>query len=310
VALGSGSEKQKSLEVEVGGRVLRMTNLDKVLYPSNGFTKGQVIDYYTRIAPVILPHLSERPITLHRFPNGVESSGFYEKNCPKHRPDWIRSVDIEASRKVMHQCLIDETAALAWLGNLACLEIHPNLARWTDMQQPTKLTFDLDPGSPATIVDCCRTALVLRDLFEHMGLQAFPKTSGSKGMQLEVPVNSPVTYAQTKPFAHSVAQLLAKQFPTDVVSEMDKSLRGGKVFIDWSQNDQVKTTVSAYSLRARPLPWVSTPLTWDEVEQASTAERTDPVLRFETKDVFDRLDQYGDLSAPVNELRQSLPELG
>jgi len=291
--------------VEIDGRQLKLSNLDKVLYPESGFTKGKVIDYYARIAPVLLPHIKDHPLTLHRFPNGVEESGFYEKNCPKHRPDWVKTVDVPVTTKVLDQCLATETATLVWTANLASLEIHPLLARYRDLERPTKITFDLDPGSPASILECCEVALELRDVFEHFGLQTFPKTSGSKGMQIDVPLNTKVDYKATKPFAHAMARLMEGRMPKLVVSDMDKALRKNKVLIDWSQNDRNKTTIAPYSLRARRLPWVSTPITWDEVSKA----KKESDLQFETNDTLKRVDKLGDIHSPVLDLKQKLPEI-
>ena len=290
--------------VEIEGRQLKVSNLDKVLYPEASFTKGQVIDYYARIAPTLLPHIDGHPLTLHRFPNGVDEPGFYEKNCPKHRPSWVKTVDVPVTTKVLDQCLATETATLVWTANLASLEVHPLLARHKDLDRPTKITFDLDPGTPANIVQCCEVALELRDVFEHFDLEMFPKTSGSKGMQIDVPVNTKVDYKQTKAFAHAMARLMAGRMPKLVVSEMDKSIRKNKVFIDWSQNDRNKTTVAPYSLRARRLPWVSTPVTWEEVENC----KSEADLQFESEDTLKRVEELGDLHAPVIDLKQKLPK--
>jgi bifunctional non-homologous end joining protein LigD len=290
--------------VDIEGRQVKLTNLEKVLYPENGFTKGEVIDYYARIAPVLLPHVKDHPLTLHRFPNGVEEKGFYEKNATKHRPEWIKTVDVPVTTKTLNQILATETATLVFTANLASLEVHPLLAKYKDLERPTKITFDLDPGAPAGIISCCEVALELRDVFEQFDLQSFPKTSGSKGMQIDVPINSKVDYTQTKPFAHAIARLLASRMPKLVVSEMEKAIRKNKVFIDWSQNDRNKTTIAPYSLRARRLPWVSTPITWEEVESA----RKEADLQFETKDALARVDKMGDLHADVITLKQRLPK--
>jgi bifunctional non-homologous end joining protein LigD len=296
-------------EVDIEGRRLSLSNLEKVLYPEAGFTKGQVIDYYTRVAPMILPHLRDRPLTLLRYPNGVDSKFFYEKQCPKHRPDWVETAEVQSSSKVINYCLANDLATLVWLSNLASLEIHPLLAFKEDVTRPTKVTFDLDPGPPAGIVECCRVALELRDLFSHFDLECFPKTSGSKGMQIEIPLNrNEVTYDQTKPFAHAVAQLMERQAPARVTSVMEKALRPGKVFIDWSQNHETKTTVCVYSLRAKtPWPTASTPLSWDEVAEGAASKKKDGVLRFLSDDVLRRIDEHGDLFAPVASLEQRLP---
>ncbi|MDQ1445318.1 MAG: bifunctional non-ous end joining protein LigD [Acidimicrobiaceae bacterium] len=297
--------------VDVEGRQLSLSNLDKVLYPKAGFTKGQVIAYYQRIAPALLTHLAGRPLTLKRYPNGVEGHFFYEKRCPSYRPEWMRTAEIWSDRNkgIVNYCVVDDLAALVWVANTASLELHPSLSKCDDMPSPTVVAFDLDPGAPADMVDCARIGLRLRDLFEHMGLESFPKTSGSKGLQIYVPINTPTTYeGGTKDFALAVAQLFEKQFPDEVVHQMAKALRPGKVLIDWSQNDEYKTTVSVYSLRARERPTVSTPITWDEV--SDVAERGDPdLVRFEADDVVARFEQRGDLFAPVATLQQELPTL-
>ena len=302
-----------SLEVEVEGRQLKLSNLDKVFYPEPGFTKGQVIDYYTRVAPVLLPHLRGRPLTMKRYPNGVEGKFFYEKECPSHRPGWVKTKRITArgstkNRTSVNHCVIDELASLVWIANLADLEIHTSLSLADDMAHPTMLAFDLDPGPPATIVECGRVALWLRELFGDLGLEGFPKTSGSKGLQVYVPLNGGATYEQTKPFALAIAELLERQHDDLVVSKMKKELRKGKVLVDWSQNDRHKTTVCVYSLRARPRPTASTPVTWDEVEEL--VDKEDPeLLTFESSEVLERIEEHGDLFAPVLELRQELPKL-
>jgi bifunctional non-homologous end joining protein LigD len=297
--------------VEVEGRRLSLSNLDKVLYPETGFTKGHVIDYYRRVAPALLPHLCGRPLTLKRYPDGVDGQFFYEKRCPSHRPDWVEVAPIWSGRNKgnVEYCVINDLPGLVWVANLASLELHTSLSMADPIEQPTMMVFDLDPGPPATVVECCRTALRLHELFEQVKLDSVAKTSGSKGLQVYVPLNTPVTYeGGTKDFALTVAQLLEKRFPDEVVSSMNKQLRPGKVFIDWSQNDQHKTTVCVYSLRARPRPTVSTPVTWDEV--AATADAGDPdTLVFDAADVVARVAEQGDLFAPVNELEQSLPRL-
>jgi len=298
----------RRVEVEVEGRTLSLSNLDKVFYPETGFTKGQVIDYYTRIAPVLLPHLRARHLTLKRYPDGVQGPFFYEKQCPRHRPDWVRTADVWSRHngRNISYCLCDDLATLVWLANLADLELHTPLALASEPKAPTMIAFDLDPGPPATIVECAEVACRLHDAFDHFGLQAFPKTSGSKGMQLYVPLNTPATYAGTKPFAQGLAQVLERRHPHLVVSDMRKSLRPGKVLIDWSQNDEHKTTASVYSLRARERPTVSTPVTWDEVEDVLHTREPDD-LAFTAGEVLERVAERGDLFAPVLELRQELP---
>ncbi len=308
--LDAGTPVRDGIEVRVGPRTLRVTNLDKLMYPKAGFTKRDVIDYYVAIAPAILPHLEGRPLTRVRFPNGVEDKSFFEKQCPSHRPDWVATASVPLSEKTVDFCVCNDLPTLVWLANLAALELHTQLHRAEDLERPTMMVFDLDPGSPATIVECCRVALWLQGMFENLGLHAFPKTSGSKGMQVYVPLNAPgVTYAQTKGFAHAVAELLESSEPGLVVARMKKELRKGKVFIDYSQNDEHKTTVCVYSLRARERPTVSTPLTWDEVR--ACLDSGDPAqLVFEAADVVARYAEHGDLYAPVLSLVQEIPALG
>ncbi len=298
------------VEVVVEGRTLKLTNLDKVLYPEAGFTKGGVIDYYTRVAPALLPHLRQRALTLKRYPNGVDGHFFYEKNCPHHRPPWVKTVAVWSGRNNadVSYCLADDLPTLVWVANLASLELHTSLAHAPEVGHPTMVVFDLDPGPPATAVECARVALWLREVLDDLGLEAFPKTSGSKGLQIYVPLNVPVTYHHTKPFAHALARLLEERHPEHVLSVMNKDLRKGKVFIDWSQNDDSKTTVCVYSLRARPRPTVSTPVTWEEVERAA-GEGDPALLTFEAADVLARLERSGDLFGPVATLEQKLPEL-
>ena len=299
--------------VEIEGRQLKLSNLDKVLYPATGFTKGEVIDYYARIADVALPHYEGRPMTLKRYPNGVDGKFFFEKNSPSHRPEWVRTVAVysRSAKRTVNYTIIESKATLVWTANLAALELHPSLSKDDKLDRPTFVVFDLDPGLPATIRECCEIGLRLRELFESLGLQAFPKTSGSKGLQVYVPLNTPdVTYegeGGTKGFALAVAQLLEKQHPDLVVSNMAKDLRGGKVFVDWSQNDEHKTTSAVYSLRARERPTVSTPVTWEEVERGHDDPES---LRFEATDVLKRVDDVGDLFAPTLTLQQQLPILG
>ena len=302
--------RPQRLEVDVDGHRLSLSNLDKVLYPEAGFTKGQVIDYYTRIAPFVLPHLRGRPLTLKRYPNGVDGEFFYEKQCPRHRPEWVHTARVKMrGARAIDFCLCEDLPTLVWLANLADLELHPSLALADDVTAPTILAFDLDPGPPATIVECAEVAVRLRVALDSIGLQAFAKTSGSKGMQVYVPLNTPTSYDRTKPFALALAQVLERSEPDLVVSDMKKSLRGGKVFVDWSQNDEHKTTVGVYSLRARPEPTVSTPVGWDEVD-AVRASRDPGELVFTSDDVLARVAEHGDLFARVATLKQELPALG
>lgn len=290
--------------VTVGDRSLSVSNLDKTMYPLVAFTKAQVIDYYVRVAPVMLTHVAGRGVTLRRWPDGVTGQSFFEKRCPSHRPDWVGTARGPGDRGgPVEYCCLDEVAALAWTANLAALEIHAPMARGDDPETPTMLVFDLDPGTPATIIECAQVALDIEEVLESVGLRCWPKTSGSKGMQLYVPLNTPHTHDHASSFAHAVAQLLEKQHPARVLSVMTRSARKGKVFIDWSQNSRHKTTIAAYSLRAGERPTVSTPLTWDEVADAAAGEP----IGFESHEVLERLERHGDLFAPTAELEQELP---
>jgi bifunctional non-homologous end joining protein LigD len=304
------STKKRDREVTVGRRKLKLTNLDKVLYPKTGTTKAEVIDYYARVADMILPHLKGRPLTLKRYPDGVDRFHFYEKNCPKHRPEWVKTTPIYVDRRAgeIDFCMCENLATLTWLAQLASLELHPSLSKATRIEQPTVLAFDLDPGPPAALVECCQVALRVCELFSGFGLESFPKVSGGKGLQVYVPLNTKVTYEDTSPFAKAVAQLLEKETPKQVVSKMAKAQRRGKVFVDWSQNHQKKTTIAVYSLRARERPTASIPLRWSEVERA--AKRADAEdLRFEIPAAIRRVEKEGDLFEPVLKLRQRLPAL-
>jgi len=304
--------KKRDQEVTVGNRRLKLTNLDKVLYPKTKTTKAQVIDYYARVAEVMVPHLKGRPLTLRRFPEGVgnEGASFFEKNCPKHRPDWVKTTPIYVDRRAgeIDFCLCENKATLVWMAQLASLELHPSLSKAAHIEQPTVLVFDLDPGAPAGLRECCTVALRVRELFGAFGLEGFPKVSGGKGMQVYFPLNRKVTYEETSPFAKAVAQLLEKQTPKEVVSKMAKVDRRGKIFVDWSQNHQKKTTIGVYSLRARERPTASIPIHWREVER--TAKGGDPEkLRFEIPAAIKRIEKEGDLFEPVLRLKQKLPAL-
>ena len=293
------------VNVDIEGRTLSVSNLDKVLYPLIGFTKAQVIDYYVRVAPVMLAHIAGRGVTLRRWPDGVTAQSFFEKRCPSHRPDWLGTCDGPGDRGgAIQYCSLDEVAALAWAANMAALEIHAPMARGEDLESPTMVVFDLDPGAPATIIECCQVALDLRQVLDSVGLEAWAKTSGSKGLQLYVPLNTPHRHDHASSFAHAVAQLLEKQHPTRVLSVMTRKLRKGKVFIDWSQNSRHKTTIAPYSLRGRERPTVSTPLTWAEVDDGAAGEP----LVFESGDVLGRIDDLGDLFEPTASHQQQLPE--
>jgi len=296
--------------VDIQGRHLKLSNLDKVLYPATGFNKGQVIDYYARIAPVLVPHLAGHPLTLKRYPNGVDSEYFFEKNATKHRPDWVKTAPIwsEGNRRNVNYILANDLPTLVWVANLAAIELHPSLSLAKDIDTPTMMVFDLDPGQPANIVQCAQVGIWLREIFEHFGLQSFAKTSGSKGLQIYVPLNTPISYAVTKQFAHALAKLLENEHKDLVVSDMKKQLRVGKVLVDWSQNDEHKTTISVYSLRARERPTVSTPVKWEEVEHA-LKKKDASLLVFEAGKVIERVEKMGDLFEPVLKLKQKLPQL-
>lgn len=299
-------------EVEIEGRGLELSNLDKVLWPASGFTKGQMIDYYRRISGPLLPHLRDRPLTLKRYPDGVDADFFYEKQCPSHRPRWLATCRIPrrgTTGEPIDHCVVDDLPSLVWVANLASIELHPMLACCRHIDHPTVVVFDLDLGPPADLVDCCRVGLWVRDVLDELGLRSFPKSSGSKGLQIYVPLNTPHAYTDTKPFARRVAHVLAERRPDRIVERMEKSLRTGKVLIDWSQNDAHKTTVVAYSLRARERPTVSAPVTWQEVEQA-LGDDDAGLLRFEASDMIERVQRHGDLFAPVRSLRQELPRVG
>jgi bifunctional non-homologous end joining protein LigD len=284
----------------VDGRRLSLSNLDKVMYPEVGFTKGQVIDYYTRIAPVLLPHLRDRPLTMKRYPDGVDGEFFYEKRIPSHAPDWVRREQVGKIEYIV----CDELPTLVWLANLADLELHPSLSLVDDIDRPSVMAFDLDPGPPAGIPECCEVAFLLREALSQIGLESFAKTSGSKGIQVYVPLNvDDVDYDHgSKALSHALARHLEAQHPKLVVSQQRKDLRKGKVLIDWSQNDENKTTICVYSLRARERPTVSTPVRWEELDEPDA-------LVFEAADVLDRVEEQGDHFAPVVELRQKLPDL-
>ena len=302
--------------VEIEGRQLKLSNLEKVLYPEAGFTKGEVIDYYMRIAPALLRQIKGRPLTLKRYPNGVAGQYFYEKQCPSHRPPWVQVAPVWSghNERTINFCLVEDLPTLIWVANLASLELHTALHRAAGSKgtqdetwRPDMVVFDLDPGEPAAFAECARVGLWLRESLDGLGLVCFPKTSGSKGLQVYVPLNTPVTYDQTKDFARALAQIGERALPKLVVSNMAKELRKGKVLVDWSQNDDHKTTVSVYSLRARPAPTVSAPLQWAEVEGAADGG---PGARIEAGEAVRRLEADGDLFAPLLELEQRLPAFG
>src|SRR5260221_5702494 len=290
-------------EVVVEGKKLSVSNLNKVLYPKVGFTKGQVIDYYIRIAPALLPHLKDRPLTMKRYPNGVDAEFFYEKNCPSHRPKWVKTAKVwsEGNNRMMNYCLAQDLPTLVWAANLADLELHTSLAKKNVVTRPTMMVFDLDPGAPADMVQCCKVGLWLRDLLSKMKLKSWAKTSGSKGLQVYVPLNTPVSYEDTKGLSRSLAQHLERDHPDLVTSNMSKAVRKAKVFVDWSQNDEHKTTICVYSLRAREEPTVSTPIAWDEVEKCLKKKKAD-LLKFRTDQVLARVEKRGDLFESVKEM--------
>jgi len=291
--------------VRVGERTLSLSNLDKVLYPATGFTKGEVIHYYASIAPVLVEHVAGRCMTLKRFPNGVDHQGFFEKRCPSHRPPWLDVAPGPGDRVGgVDYCLLDEPAALVWTANMAAIELHAPMALAEDLDTPRMVVFDLDPGPPAAIRECCQVALLVRQVLDAVGLEAWAKTSGSKGLQLYVPVNSEATHDGAAAFANAVGTLLEKEHPTFVTTTMTKAIRPGKVFVDWSQNNRHKTTIAVYSMRARPEPTVSTPVTWDEIGACAEGGAE---LRFEAGDVLERVEALGDLFAPTLNLVQHLP---
>ena len=296
-------------ELIVGKRKLQVSNLEKVLYPKAGFTKGQVIDYCIRIAPVLLPHLKDRPLTMKRYPDGVAGEFFYEKNCPSHRPKWVQTAEVwsEGNKRTMDYCLVQDLPTLVWAANLAALELHTSLARKRNITRATVMVFDLDPGAPADMVQCCQVGLWLRDLLAHMKLKSFAKTSGSKGLQLYVPLNTEVTFEQTKAISRALALYLEQEHPALVTSKMTKEVRKGKIFVDWSQNDEHKTTISVYSLRAKEEPTVSTPVTWEEVEKCLKRKKSQ-LLKFRCEETLARVEKLGDLFGPIEKLKQKLPK--
>ncbi len=300
-------DEGQRVEVRVGDRTLSLSNLDKVLYPEVGFTKSQVIDYYARIAPVLVPHVADRCMTLRRWPNGVDQTSFFQKTCPGHRPNWVTTALGPGDGDTgIEYCRLDEPASLVWTANLAALELHAPMARCGDLDTPTTLVFDLDPGPGTGMTECCQVAEVLRDILGSVGLEAWPKTSGSKGMQLYAPLNTPHTHQHASSFALAAGQMAMRELPDLVVVEMAKARRTDRVFIDWSQNSRHKTTIAPYSLRARPTPTVSTPLGWEEVEAGAAGQP----LSFTAEDVLARVETDGDRFAPILDLEQRLPTGG
>ena len=295
--------------ITVGNRRIKVSNLDKVLYPEAGFTKGDVIDYYRGVAGVMVPHLRGRPVTLKRYPDGVEGSHFFAKSCPEHRPRWLHTATVRRKRddKDMDYCLLDNESSLVWAANLAALELHVALAAAPALGRPRAIVFDLDPGPGRDVLDCAGVALRLRDRLADLGLEAVAKTSGSKGLHVFVPLNTrSASFDPAKELAHDLASSLEAEDPDGVTATMSRAERGGKIFIDWSQNTEHKTTVCAYSLRARPRPTVSTPVTWDEVAHAAR-RRDASLLTFTCDEVLDRVRDRGDLFEAARRKRQGLP---
>jgi len=301
------------ISVEVDGRELSLSNLDKLLYPAAGFRKADVVDYFRRIAPVMLPHLAGRPPTLVRAPDGAQGERFFEKRCPPHHPSWVRVSEPLEPNGGQRSCIVEDLPTLVWLANLAALELHTNQWRLPDVNTPRAVVLDLDPGAPADVLDCCRVALELRELLDHLGMIAVVKTSGGKGLHISVPLNgAKVNDDQTKEFALALGQLLMGRDKKHITVEMAKAERKGKVFVDWSQNDRHKTTVCAYSLRIAERPTVSTPVAWDEIETALAAGDRD-ALTFEAPAVLERVagdpDQWLDHYEPSLTVHQELPSL-
>jgi bifunctional non-homologous end joining protein LigD len=298
-------------EIVVDGKQVRITNRAKVLYPASGFTKGQVIDYYQAIAPTMLPYLRGRTVTMKRFPDGVEGESFFGKHCPPRRPAWVHTARVAAENEKgeVNYCVVDNAATLVWMAQLATLEFHVSLARAERIERPTSVVFDFDPGAPATIVESARVALLLREECDRLGLQAFPKVSGSKGIHIYIPLNTPVTYEQTKPWAEAMADLLVERAPDLVVSNMRRDLREGRVLVDWSQNAEHKTTVCVYSMRGKAQPTVSMPIEWSEIEALVSGGDPKPLV-FGPERALERVKERGDLFEPVLSLRQKLPDIG
>lgn len=296
--------------LEIDGRRVPVSNLEKIFYPESRFTKGQVIDYYIRVSQYLLPHFRNRPVTLKRFPDGVRGQAFYEKDRPRFAPDWVQTFPVprRAGGPDIKYILINDLATLAWCANAASIELHPFLHRAPEIQQPTSVVFDLDPGEGADMRACIEVAFLLKEVLGRLGLESLAKVSGSKGIQMYVPLNRGLSYSVTQPFAQAVAQFLAQQHPKLIVAEMAKIERKKKVFIDWSQNADFKTTVGVYSLRAkRDSPFVSMPVSWDELSRAQRARNTD-ALYFAPDAALTRLAEIGDLFALVLTLHQSLPD--
>ncbi|NTW58665.1 MAG: ATP-dependent DNA ligase [Nitrospirae bacterium] len=296
--------------VDMAGRRLPLSNLEKELYPSYGFTKAQVLEYYHAIAPFMLPHLSDRAVTLKRYPDGVEKEFFFEKRCPLHHPEWVRTAEVDQHNgEPIAFCLINDLATLIWAENLASLELHVPLARAGSPQTPDSMIFDLDPGEEANIIHCSRVALILRDLLSRMGLETYIKTSGNKGLHVLVPLNrKETTFEDTKMFSKVVSGMMQKHYPDLVTAKMAKQERKAKVFINWSQNDASKTMICVYSLRAREKPFVSFPIEWRELEELARLGNPDrlQVMHAEARSMTG---EKGDLFREVLIKEQRLPHL-
>ncbi|MBN2025681.1 MAG: non-homologous end-joining DNA ligase [Actinobacteria bacterium] len=300
------AEDPPNIKVSINGRTLALTNLDKVLYPEAAFSKADVLNYYIAVSPYILPHVGGRLLTMKRYPDGVEGGFFYEKSCPGFKPDWLSVTEAGKTKKVAY-CTIAGEAGLVWIANLASLEMHTSLSRAEDVATPTAVVFDLDPGEGMDILDCAEAGVHLREILAGLGLESCAKTSGGKGLHVYIPLNTPVSFPETKDFAHAVALMMQERYPESIVANMRKALRKGKILVDWSQNDEHKTTVCAYSLRARPRPAVSTPVAWEELDAALHA-KDKTLLYFEAGDVLRRVRDKGDLFKPVAEQEQELPQ--
>ena len=294
--------------VEVDGRVVRLTHLDRVLWPSTGFSKGEMIDYDVRVAPAMLPHLRGHPITMWRYPEGVDRKGWWQNEC-RGAPGWVRLYEYDGADGRHHRhCVIDDLSTFVWVANQGTVEVHPFLFDADRPADAPVVVFDLDPGEPATLADACAVGMRVRELLDDAGLRSFAKGSGSKGLHVVVPLNEPHTFDETKAFARAVAAMMVDALP-NVVDRQARSLRAGKVLVDWLQNDAFRSTVAAYSLRATPRPTVSMPVAWDDVERAAAGRDLDR-LAPSPRDALERIDRDGDVFAPVLELRQRLPGAG
>jgi bifunctional non-homologous end joining protein LigD len=293
--------------LEIEGRRLSVSNLDKLLWPAAGFAKGAMVDYYIRAAPVLLPHLAGRPVTLRRFPDGIDAPSWYQNDCPRGAPPWVKTRIVEwPTGTTWEFCALDDLATLVWVANLAAIELHPFFFWAEKPQEPTAVVFDLDPGPPADIVDCCRIALLLTDVLTRLGLAGFAKTSGAGGLHVVVPLDGSNTWADVKAFARRLAAGLTAEYPEQIVDRQSRALRRGKVLIDWLQNDPMRSTVAPYSLRAYGWPTVSTPVTWTEIELAAARNRPE-LLTFEVAAVLERIEQFGDVFSPILKTKQHLP---